>query len=396
MMNSKMKFSFREILLLVLLSFFSVSLFNMAGYFLAGAFLLCLLLYINSEIVVNKTILVLFFFSLFYFLNYAMHFPFGVKEVIIYLFAPLGCYLIGEAIIRHSKQKNMFFWLSIVLIGGLFLHGLLNLIMTLMYEDPNSTYRITYDFWRKEPIAVTGCSLYYVPLVALCIGYLFYGNKKIGKFLSFIAICLGLFANLIYQNRTILYLIAILLCLVVFISFFRKRIKIKSICLLVLVLLCFFFIWTYDLMGLKTTILNLDITERINSDEVGRVAVWMSYLSSDWWRYPFGGNQAEFGYNYAHNLWLDTLDTVGFLPFILLFIFSIQGFMILIDFYKQNKEERKIYLFMILAIVISSAVEPVIQANPYYFLTLIVLLGGMDGQLHRKDVLKHENCTHSS
>lgn len=74
-------------------------------------------------------------------------------------------------------------------------------------------------------------------------------------------------------------------------------------------------------------LLSLKIVRRLlYGDKSSRFKTWTSYLfSGDWLRYPFGGQKSEFAYHgeWVHNLWLDILNKVGLIPFVIAVIFTI-------------------------------------------------------------------------
>lgn len=138
------------------------------------------------------------------------------------------------------------------------------------------------------------------------------------------------------------------------------------------------------MIGFRSMILDLSITKRILGSDVGRFSVWRDFLTSDWWRHPMGGNKVVLQYGYAHNLWLDTLRTVGFAPFFLLVGFSFMAFFSVSKFYRTAGKEEKTCVFLILGTTISCAVEPIIASNPYYFLMLLIIIGGIKGLIRKR------------
>jgi len=378
-MTERARLNFIEKIILALLFLFAISLFNLAGYILAGIFIAWFFITLNRKHVLDKAFLALLLFSVAYFLTYALFWPVGVKEVIIYLIAPWGCYLLGQELIAFSKDDRMLYKMTFVLAAGFFAHGVLNFYAYVTTYGVDSPYRVTVDYWRNDILSVTGCSLYYVPLMSLAIGYLFYGQKRLWKLASLAVISVGVMVNVVYSNRTAMYLVAILTVLGVATSLFRKNASPKTWLTILFILALVSFAWTTDIMGFRSVILDLNVTKRIVGSDVGRFSVWRDFLTSDWWSHPLGGDRVVLQYGYAHNLWLDTLRTVGFAPFFLLIGFSFMAFFSVSKFYKSAEDGQKPYVYLILGTTISCAVEPIIASNPYYFLMLLMIIGGIKG-----------------
>lgn len=390
-MNIKLKPT--EIIAFLLLALFSVSLLNMGGYFLVALFLFYFVVHFNTKLVIDRKCAVLLLFSVIYIINYSFYWSIGIKEIIIYLIAPWGVYLFGHSFVKNSNSDYAFDIMTVILALGLFVHGMLNFFLTISMYGFNTGYRISMDFWRKEFIAVTGCSLYYVPLMGLSVGYLFEGKNKFLKMTSILSIVLGMTANLVYVNRTAVYLMAILIIGAILTLIFKRKILLNKLTSILLISILLIFAFTVDLGGIRSFVLNLDVVDRIQQNETGRLNIWLNYIFSDWWLFPFGGKQATVSYGFAHNLWLDVFYTVGYIPFILLVIFTFQSYGIINNFNKSGYHGRKKYIYLIFAMMISSFVEPVIDSNPYYFLIFIMIIGGMSGGLARDEKRFIERCT---
>lgn len=378
------KLSLVEKIFLMLLLLFSVSLFDQAGLILAALIVLFFLFSLKRTIKGDNCFFALFLFSIFYFVNYALFWPVGYKEVIVYMVAPWACYLIGQQIVTDSRDDRILNKIAIIIAVGLFIHGALNLYALYTTYGFSYYYRVAVDFWRNEIISVTGCSLYYVPLMSWGIGYLFFGNLKKMKVLAAIAVAVGLISNAVYENRTAVYLLVILLSLAIITTLIRNKAKLIVWITIILTIITILVVWSLDVAGIRSYIWDLEVTQRLISEEVGRVGIWLNFLSGDWWRYPFGGEQVDFLYGHAHNLWLDTLYQVGFAPFVFLLLFTVwSGVSVRRYFYKASYAQQP-YLYLLLGMVVSCCVEPIIEANPYFFLSLVMIVGAISGDLQKE------------
>ena len=154
-------------------------------------------------------------------------------------------------------------------------------------------------------------------------------------------------------------------------------------------------IWVTDFLNIKTFIMNLGVVDRIIFEDVGRVQSWIQYVQSDWWRYPFGGELGTFSGGYVHNMWLDTMYSVGWIPFLLLIVFTVQSIFVIKKFYVNDKANRRVYVYLIVGMTISCMVEPIIIANPYYFLSILMMIGALQGQ-NLKDKIMQEDSVESN
>lgn len=99
--------------------------------------------------------------------------------------------------------------------------------------------------------------------------------------------------------------------------------------------------------------------------------------------YPYGGSKILQG-NYAHNLWIDTINTVGIIPFYLITLYSILTMLNLIKLIKNNniKDDIKHLLFSIyLGLSINFMLEPILEGVPYLFATMCIINGLTDRYL---------------
>ena len=108
----------------------------------------------------------------------------------------------------------------------------------------------------------------------------------------------------------------------------------------------------------------------------GRSELWMmslEYLVKE----PFGWDKSEFGH--SHNFWLDVGRAYGFLPLILLLIFSYRSIIITRTFIKTTKDialKNTAFVF-ILASNLMFFVEPIVEGLFTFFLMYCFIIGFM-------------------
>ena len=135
--------------------------------------------------------------------------------------------------------------------------------------------------------------------------------------------------------------------------------------------------------GIKSAFEETNFSKRLNQDnyrslaEDGRMERTLIVLDNAW-KYPFSGMSKEIN-RYAHNLWFDTIRTVGFVPAFLLLLYTIYVFS---SFYKFMKKKEipmnmKIMMFSLyLGVYLNFMVEPVLEGYPMLF-SLTCIFNGM-------------------
>ena len=394
-MNTKKVIRWELITNIVLLCF-AVSLFNLAGYIFA-AMLLVMLLYNLRHIRISTPELTLVCFSVFYFVVYSFHFPVGIEQIILYLAGPWGAYLIGKQYVLRSRDSRPLMTLVVVLAAGMCAHGLLNWV-AMIRSDLMLTYayqRLSVDFWRGTVVSVTVTGMFFSFATGLSIGALFTKTKKLTKVIAVVTLVACLAATVFFANRTLLAVAAIMLVLYVVVTLLSSKIsKNKKILLLLgmaAVLAALVLAFVFNWFGITDKVMSLKIVQRMGEDEGGRLDVWMLFFKDNaFLKYPAGGGgiARDGGMGYLHNLWLDVYNRTGVLSFVAVVIFTVLMAGRYFAFRSQMlRHERVVECTCITALLIATVmncmVEPIIEANPYYFLIVLMFLGGMNGQTRR-------------
>lgn len=385
-----------EVIANIVLLCFSISLFNLAGYIFA-AVLLVTLFYNVGLIKISTPELALMGFSLFYFVVYSFHFPISIEEVILYLAGPWGAYLIGKQYVLRSRSKNAVMTLVIILAAGMCLHGLLNWVAMLRseYMVTYAYKRLSVDFWRGDVVSVTVTGMFFTFATGLSIGAIFSKCKKKTKLLAVATLVACLAATVFFANRTLLVIIVIMLVGYVASTLLSSHIspakKALLLSLMGLVLLVLVLAFAFNWFGITDRIMSLKLFQRISGDEGGRTDQWILILTDNAFvNYPMGGGYIATlgGENYLHNLWLDIYNRTGVLPFILIVIFTVQMLLRYLPFRREMLRHGKTVectciTALLIATVLNCMVEPIIEANPYYFLIVLMFLGAMNGQTRK-------------
>lgn len=382
---------------LVILFCFSIALFNLPGYIFAALILLMFMLYSrNIQLTANE--LLLMFFSLFYFVFYWLHYGMDINTIILYLLGPWSAYILGKVYMKTSVNDNSFVVFIFVLAIGMYLHGVLNVIAYIRsdYFDLYNYYRQSVDFWRGELVNVKTTEMLYTFATGACLGVIFASYKIWHKILSALVIAVSLLLTVFLANRSLLVIFIVLFAwrMIVWMadsSVIVKRKIIASIIIVAILALAVIFI-SLNIAGVGDAFFATKIVQRFISDsELTRFDVWNIFFDDFMFlEHPFGGehltNNTEHGY--LHNMWLDVYNRVGSIPFILLVVITVKNAVHCFTFCRtmtvnNRKKESIVFESLMIAIFLNLMVEPIIEANPYYFLIVLMFLGAMEGYRHK-------------
>ena len=389
------KFSIGHCLFLILF-LFAADLFDLSGILISFGIVLFFLFYMK-DIKLDRNALILMIFSVSYFLSVFYHEGVSFDGIIKYAICPWACYVLGYNLMR-SESKVSVTMFSKVMFFGFFVHGFLNLIASVNHYgiDFNNPFRLAYDFWQQRQISVTTASLYYTPMVLMSIGILFSSSRKIKKLLSIFVIGIGLFATILYQNRTLILASGVVIAMsLLFLLNNRnvpKRTKNMVIASFSAIVVISIVVWITDIGGIRSLLKGISFFARLsgsNGEGQDRTKIWVSFIFGDAWKYPFGGNKAILYHNkpFVHNTWLDIYRKAGVIPFLSFTIFTVSSIKTTVRFadYSRSMQERdedyQTLALALLGVACSFFVEPVMEANPYIFYLPIFTVGAMNGRM---------------
>ena len=323
-----------------------------------------------------------------------MYFSPGITEVFNYLIAPWAAFLFGEIFTRRSQSRRGHYYVIGVLALGFFFHGFLNLVAYLGQTATSGT-RIAYDFWRREWISVTANGLYYSMALGLACGVLFSGFRKGTKLLGLAVIAAAGVNATLLGHRTSLYIIVLLVMYNVVGTLVRAdmpvrnkaRFMVGGFCVLSLTAI----VYAANLAEIRTWIESSSLFQRMTNasavHSTDRTVIWSSFFKQAIF-YPFGGAafQLTGGQSWVHNLWLDVYYKVGVFPFVFLVVSTVimaRQFLALRRLCRRNGNEKFMVAMtnLYLALLLSFAVEPVIDANPYVMISFFMIAGCGSGVL---------------
>lgn len=362
----------------------NVLLFLFATNFLHFGYLLlpivcCILLIDNKfsfKVNNNKIFILLCLFGLSFFVfSYKLGF-----YSLIGLFFPIA-YYIGSNIktINEKNIKSLIY----ILMFGMCTHVLLNFGYELIERGIETFTRNSHlDFWIMDEVPTTQTSVNYIFLLALTY-YMFAYEKniKIKRVYSIVFILLMLYEIGLARRTTVLMLIISL-----FISFiFDKKVNngnnelIKKILLIMVIISLFGFIYFKFLYNPWANRKSLQIFNKfffagLSSNRIGIFIEAIKIAPQHLW----GGQEIStlFDIN-VHDLWMDTYDYAGIMPYVLLITYSIYCLINIIKVLK-NKELTKSYKLLIfvlfVCITIQMFLEPIITGSPIFLLSSIIVV----------------------
>lgn len=376
-----------------LLFLFALDAFHLSGYFF---FLLTFgyLLLESRSVSVGIRELPIALFSVSYFIAYTCHYGFEGKSLIIYLWGPLAAYLFGKYSVVRGGGAQALGRLLTMIACGFFMHGVLNLAAYL-HADVSAQYadqRLSVDFWRQDVVSVISTCLLLTFALSWAISALFSARSMPQKLLCFTVLMIGAAEAAFFAHRSMILILALLL-VVRFVQWVKDAAvssakKAALICVLFLVTVLLFLAVSGDVYQIRTNLLSLKIVRRFLYEErTSRFRAWISFFTSgDWLLHPFGGQKmsSALGGKWMHNMWLDIYNKAGAFPFWMFVIFTVTG----LGSVKRAAARLRAcahsaladaVVYMTAGAMMICMLEPVIDANPYFFLALLMILGGAAG-----------------
>lgn len=389
--NEGIRFS-TDLIIISVLFLFSIDAFDYSGILIALSILLFLFFHL-SELEFDSTAGILVLFSCFYFGSVAYYEGLTADAIIKYAIAPWGSYLLTYTLRLNNRNISVIDF-SLLIAFGFFLHGMLNLYAGIQVFGAsfNNNFRLAFDFWQNRTISVTTASLYYTPFTMMAIGAIFWSKRISFKLLGLVSLASGLYASMIYQNRTLILACALIISMNVMLVFLDGNIPLQKkyqICvILALLVLLAAGAFLLNVGGLQNTIMNSSLMNRMSGDKQDRTTIWKSFIFGEAWKYPFGGTKAVLYKNkpFVHNMWLDTFRRGGFFPFLLLTCFTMRSALGTVTFTRLSKltgEDAGVLISLLAGMMMSFMVEPVIEANPYVFFLPILVMGVVNA--HNRD-----------
>lgn len=364
-----------------------LNLLNPFGYdYLFGYLIIAYFVLLHKKDILNhldKDVIFLLMFSVFYSAFNFFGVNKGVQYLVIQAIFPFFFYLFGKKMmVAELRPKET--WLLLITLGFVFsLTGLFSVGMEILrngfvidIED-----RSIPDIWTGNLILATGMSSYFIYNLVVP-GLIATNRNKIT--IPNIIVLAGLFVLSLLcifrlGSRTGIVIAAASLLIAITITLVKENLigKVKFIAGSALVLIILFYAVPFDLDAEYLSVLG----DRLQRDETassssagGRTQLWAEALNN-MFKYPFGWELTK----HSHNLWLDTARAVGLIPltFLLAFTyFNIKRTVQMFKYQKSNFFLNMAFLLFVASNLLLFFVEPVYEGS-FFFFNFYCLLSGI-------------------
>ena len=392
--NSKNLFSSP---LFLFLSFFlflsSMNFLNKYFYFIFIAFTV-FFFFINKSIAITPTFFLLLFLSFMLILFDTVSVN-SILDIIRQFIFPLS-YLLGincinpqtyKAKKNQSNYEKLFLSFCFIISLGILIHVALN-----FYTNFDSEDRSIVDFWVNSSSSATGQAALFCFGIG-CLPALFLNKSNKGlKIFAFISIFIFSSFALVLAVRTffVLFAITFLCVFIYFICVIEDKIRaLKTFFIILLILALLVALYQNDIFNLKNNFENSNFFERffgnhstMDIDEDSRLSNKSRYFAI-MGEFPWGGGHIRDELNgaYAHELYLDTYNRAGIIPYILLIIFvfgsTFRAFRLVAN-KKFSILTNCLILGLFLSINIEFMIEPIMEGMPWLLPTFCILCGMVD------------------
>ncbi len=378
--------------MLLLFFLFGLSVWNQAG----AVFLLllvCAAALWGMGPPFSRSEILLLFFSLSYFGMDVYHHGLTLRGCVVYLLGPWSAYRMGKSYVLYAGSRQALGRVLAAPALGMGLHGLLNWLACLPHQAGGAPVRLAVDVWRGDPVSVTCTGMLLTAVSALALGALAAPGSRRRKGAA--VCCLGacLAESVYFANRTLPAICLLLLAGRALAWLFRPDVaperKLRRCAGVFLCALPVTALLVWDVWGFGDWFVSLPLLERIRNPEAGisRVKIWLSFFQNGrWLRFPLGGEELTAGLpvSWFHNLWLDLYRQGGLLPFVLFLVFTVLEIRHALALRRNMSSAcqatgRVVTAYLLPALFLNAMVEPVMDANVYWFLCTLLFLGAVRG-----------------
>lgn len=394
-------------LIFILLFLFSLNVFNQSSLILVFLFILVVVhdkgkLYIPGN---DNVFFILLIFAIFFFLFSAQN---GLASGI----SALGCfmsYYIGLRLqyiqLDRSQAEEQLKFLTLLLVTGMTCHAVVNFLYELIRFGGINSSATHYDFFSLgAKTSATGAATY-LTLFAGVIFYLIIQSKTLKEWIiGIIVIVVAFMYDMILGGRTFFALVGVSFILSSIVYFLGQNNSIKKfkaigkfILIIVIMIVAFILLFiryqniitkifesTYLFHRISYANLSQsqDLLSFFKSSDRGNVRNQYILLMFD---YPWGGRKIlnKVGF-YAHELWLDVFDSAGLIPFILIWIVTLQITFFNLKYILNKKvsiDIRVLLMGITASMTVQLFFEPVLTGCRTLFFSYLLISGLIKSQL---------------
>lgn len=309
--------------------------------------------------------------------------------VLYYLVFPCTLYLIGLLVFDSVGDSDSVVKVLLLFFGGFFLVELVNIVYSWHIGLFSRSTEYVLSFWTGRHHARTLSGMYMTPAALISMACLLHGRQNFSKWSKILqggCLVSGVLLTAYLGNRTMILLILLVLVLEMLRSR-KNKTWFRSFFAIILIGIILAVLYAYDIFGLRSMLGETYFFSRIQNGALlksGRWSVykdWINNLGPYFWgkglRHTLG-----IELSYAHNIWIDTYLNVGFFPFLMLVWYTLG---LLKNYFITRRHaddfERSLYFILVVGILINWGLEPVLEADPYYFSCCCGAFALLEGRL---------------
>lgn len=299
-----------------------------------------------------------------------------VESVVYYVIAPITFYSAGNYLSKKKiLQSNGVLKCIILVCTCLFIHGLLNVVVSMK----NGTFAIRkeyiYDIWSHVLNNRTLIGLYLTPIVCIAIPALFVGVKPYSR-ITWIAAVIGLigslYSSILVGNRSLIIITIAMFGLCFIISGRLRNMKKYYVIGFAIVTLTIV-VFEQDLFGVRSFVENSYLTQRVSEQGIisASRAVRIQEVLVNFFSYMGGWitHSSKPVTLWTHNVWLDVYMYSGLFGVVLFISYTVR---VVKSSFKLARAatypiDRLTVICLTVGILLNWASEPILIANPYYF-----------------------------
>lgn len=305
-------------------------------------------------------------------------------------------YMIGLSLYKEATEKkirNIILFIAV----SMAMRPMVNFAYNLILEGEKAFKSgESVDIGTGVVSAATGQAAYYFFLIGT-LAYVFFALKeKKLRFAMFVLYIVSLIHDIALGGRTFILLTVISLVVGLIYSLYSSKEKspvYKAVLIIALLLFAVYVLFTFNVFGLRDFYESSYMYFRLYSIysisflETSRIDRKLVYISN-MFKYPFGGNniRRNLGVGYAHELWLDVFDDAGWIPYLLLCIYTLVSIFRWLRLAKGLKD-RSIGVLVIglLAVLLTAFfLEPILAGCPTVFAMYCIVDGVISSHLNYK------------
>lgn len=364
----------------ILLFLLAINIFHYGQFILP---IICLILFIDNKFKFNvcniKIFILLCLFGLTFFL---FSYKLGFYSVMGFCI-PMA-YYIGSNIKEPSEDniKKIIY----IIAFGMASHVVLNFIYELSIDGFTYLNSFThYDIWLQGKVQETLTAVNYMFLTA-CTYYLaIYEKNRNNKITGLIMLIIIFIYNIFLGRRTPVLMLGISIIVSLLLDLFvlnKNNVNKKTIYVLLLAILApillMIIVYLFNLFGLRQWIRGLKIVSKflwvgLKSERLELFINGLKLMPYHLW----GGQEISNSVGiYIHDLWMDTYDYAGIVPYVLLIIYSIYYLINMIKLVKnKNISNNYKLLFIVLFIVcfLQLCLDPIMTGSSIFLICVVII-----------------------